>query len=89
MICHGCGTPGHIRPNCPEKVGEVKSPDRNSQEISIFFIDTGADHTIVRADLVPESKLTGNFMRLSAFGNIKLLAGGITKALLERIIWEN
>ena len=57
----------------------------------VFFIDTGADHTIVRADLVPESKLTCNFFWLSAYGNapcrkhplavVKLVVSGITKTL--------
>ena len=26
IVCHGCGKPGHIRPNCPERVRKVKSP---------------------------------------------------------------
>ena len=26
MICHGCGQPGHIRPNCPNRVKRVSSP---------------------------------------------------------------
>ena len=26
IVCHSCGEPGHIRPNCPNSVERVSSP---------------------------------------------------------------
>ena len=26
IVCHSCGEPGHIRPNCPNRVKRVSSP---------------------------------------------------------------
>ena len=64
IICHGCGEPGHIKPNCPHRVRRVKSPDPSStmlvkgrlagKEMADLRVDTGADRTIVRSDCVPK-----------------------------------
>ena len=65
IICHGCGEPGHIRPNCPNKVRRVRSPDcDNLMEVEGWLagstvnglrVDTGADRSIVCADFVPKN----------------------------------
>ena len=68
ITCHGCGEPGHIRPNCPNKIRRVKSPECDSggsmeavdgwlagSAVSGLRIDTGADRTIVSTKFVPES----------------------------------
>ena len=65
ITCYGCGEVGHIRPNCPNKVRRVKSPESDSvmevdgwlagSAVQGLRVDTGADRTIVSADCVPES----------------------------------
>ena len=68
ITCFGCGEEGHIRPNCPNKIRRVKSPEcdnKGSMEtvdgwlagtaVSGLRIDTGADRTIVSSKFVPAS----------------------------------
>ena len=68
ITCYGCGEQGHIRPNCPNKIRRVQSPECDSgssmeavdgwlagSAVTGLRIDTGADRTIVSADFVPES----------------------------------
>ena len=65
IVCHGCGEPGHIRPNCPNKVRRVRSPDCESlmevdgclagSAVKGLRVDTGADKSIVRAEFVPKT----------------------------------
>ena len=79
IVCHGCGEPGHIRPQCPHKVRSVRSPDCETPAKSdVMFvpgwlagcqsdklkIDTGAERTLVRADFVPTAAYTGEVVRL-------------------------
>ena len=69
IVCFGCGEPGHIRPNCPNKIRRVRSPECaglmsvdgfiEGVAVSGLRVDTGADRTIVRKDLVPELAYTG------------------------------
>ena len=71
IICYGCGEEGHIRPNCPNKIRRVQSPEcdnNGSMEavdgwlagsaVSGLRIDTGADRTIVSSKFVPASAYT-------------------------------
>ena len=61
--CHECGIPGHKRPQGPNGVRRVPSPCKKSQLSFEGFIagkyasnirfNTGADKTVVRADLIP------------------------------------
>ena len=79
IICHNCGEPGHIRPQCPHMVRSVRSPDSDTQaKCDVMFvsgwiagcssdklkIDTGAERTLVRADFVPTAAYTGDVVRL-------------------------
>ena len=82
IICHNCGEPGHIRPQCPHKVRSVRSPDSDRPTQSeVMFVpgliagrsfdklkwDTGAERTLVRADLVPTTAYTGDVLKLSTW----------------------
>ena len=63
--CYGCKEVGHIRPNCPNKVRRVKSPEGDQQEevdgwlagvaVKGLRVDTGSDRTVVRADCIPDT----------------------------------
>ena len=79
IICHGCGEPGHIRPQCPKRVRSVRSPDGDSPAkgdemfvsgwidgcpIEKLKVDTGADRSLVREDLVPLTAYTGKVVSL-------------------------
>ena len=82
IICHNCGEPGHIRPQCPHKVRSVRSPDCDSPAKSdVMFvpgwiagcladklkIDTGAERTLVREDFVPPAAYTGDVVNLATW----------------------
>ena len=82
IICHNCGEPGHIRPQCPHKVRTVRSPDSvSSAQSEAMFVpgwiagcssdklkwDTGAERTLVRADYVPTAAYTGDVMKLATW----------------------
>ena len=79
IICHGCGEPGHIRPQCPMRVRSVRSLDSESpakgdkmfvsgwiggSPVEKLKIDTGADRSLVRKDLVPPTAYTGEVVNL-------------------------
>ena len=65
ITCYGCGELGHIRPNCPNRVRRVKTPESNrvmevegwiaGSVVQGLRVDTGADRTIVSAEVVPEN----------------------------------
>ena len=46
IVCHSCGEPGHIRPNCPNKqVKRVKSPTKlcaSSRECNKLFFQVAS-----------------------------------------------
>ena len=77
IICHGCGEPGHIKPNCPHRVRRVKSPEPSSlmmvkgrlagSMMSGLRVDTGADRTLVREDCIPEGAYTGETIMLDSW----------------------
>ena len=59
ITCHGCGAPGHTRPNCPNRVKRVSSPTLsnsntdpfingfiNDTPCEKFFIDSGSEVTL-------------------------------------------
>lgn len=74
--CHGCGVKGHIKPECPNKVASVRnsghSKGRTLQgKIGVnpcrMTLDSGADHTVVRADLITETDYTGRSSRVGDY----------------------
>ena len=77
IICHSCNEPGHIRPNCPNRVRRVKSPAPSNimlvkgrlagSMLTDLRVDTGADRTLVRGDFVPQSAYTGKTICLDSW----------------------
>ena len=75
-ICHECGVKGHKRPECPNRVLSVRNPGHTKGKIlygtvgvnpCIMTLDSGADHTVVRADLVTEAEYTGRSCRVGDY----------------------
>ena len=79
IICHGCGEPGHIRPQCPLRIRTVRSSDSvcsvkddkmfvsgwiGGSPVERLKFDSGADHSLVRKDLVPPAAYTGKVVHL-------------------------
>ena len=63
-MCFGCGIKDHKRSECPEKVARVNDLGSTGSKILSgtigkmdceMTLDSGADCTVVRADLVDES----------------------------------
>ena len=64
VTCYGCGELGHIRPNCPNKVRQVSSPDSVSKievdgwlagvAVKGLKVDTGADRSVISSEYVPK-----------------------------------
>ena len=77
IICHGCNEPGHIKPNCPNRVRIVKSPIRsksvfvdgflNGSRVPGMRIDSGADESLVREDYISEDDYTGETITLDSW----------------------
>ena len=77
VICHNCGEPGHIRPNCPNRVRSVRSPESVSLiEVSGWLagvlvkdlqIDTGACRTVVSSKYIPWSAYLGKSITLDSW----------------------
>ena len=70
IVCYGCGKPGHIRPDCPDTIRRMKSPELTSdsdaikcKEITAWVagrevtarVDSGADVTLVHESFIPEN----------------------------------
>lgn len=75
-VCHGCGVKGHKRPDCPERVASVRNPTHTKSKIlygtvgvnpCTLTLDSGADHTVVRSDLITESDYTGRSVRVGDY----------------------
>ena len=79
IICHGCGEPGHIRPQCPLRIRTVRSPDSvcpveddkmfvsgwiGGSPVERLKFDSGAERSLVRKDLVPPAAYTGKVVSL-------------------------
>ena len=77
IVCHGCNQPGHIRPNCPDRVRVVKSPEPSNvmfvkgylagRKVGKLRIDTGADRSVVRADFIPSESYTDEVVNLDSW----------------------
>ena len=85
IICYGCREPGHLRPDCPNKVKRVVSPVQEAEsdesliaaviggvEVSNAEVDTGCDRTLVHPDFIPEGSLLNKTCVLKGYqGNSK------------------
>ena len=93
IICHGCGEPGHIKPNCPHRVRSVNSPDPSSLEVvkgriagkvvSGLLVDTGATRTLVREDLIPAGAYTGESVTLDSWRGSQLSKHKVAEVDIE------
>ena len=93
IICHGCGEPGHIKPNCPHKIRRVKSPDPNDiflvdglingSAVPGMYIDTGADRTLVCEDLISDWAYTGDTIVLDSFRGAQVSRHKLARVTLE------
>ena len=85
IVCYGCREPGHIRPDCPNKVKRVKSPVQEvgldeslitawigGKEALNSEVDTACDRTLVHPDFIPEGALLDRTCVLKGYqGNCK------------------
>ena len=85
-VCFGCGVKGHKRAECPNKVASIKKegkPKCRTLQGKVgtnpctMTLDSGADHTVVRADLVAEADYTGRSSRVETI----MGAGGTCQQL--------
>ena len=93
VICHNCGEPGHIRPNCPNRVRSVKSPESVELiEVSGFLagvpveglmIDTGAGRTVVDAKHIPQSAYLGKSIVLDSWRGKELSKHKLAKITIK------
>ena len=79
-VCFGCGVKGHKRPECPDKIEKtnarvgknIRSKARTllgkvGTNSCSMTLDSGADHTVVRADLITEADYTGQSSRVGDY----------------------
>ena len=77
VICHNCGEPGHIRPDCPNRVRSIRSPESDSVievtglvagvPVKGLQIDTGAGRTVIDAKHIPRSAYLGKTITLDTW----------------------
>ena len=80
IVCHGCGEPGHIRPDCPNKVRRIHSPECEKSEKFILVdgclagtpvqglqVDNGASRSVVSARYIPQSAYLEKFVTLDSW----------------------
>ena len=93
IICHNCGEPGHIRPNCPNRVRSMKSPESKELiEVPGFLagvpveglaIDTGACRTVVDAKHIPQSAYLGKSIVLDSWRGKELSRHRLAKISIK------
>ena len=68
IVCFSFGVKHHRHWECPDNIASVKKPGQSKRRIlqgdvgvhpCRMTLDSGADHTVVRADLISESDYTG------------------------------
>ena len=82
IICHGCGKPGHIRPQCPDLIRRMRSPEFSvvntactAYEIGAWIageevtarVDSGADLTLVHESFIPECSYVEGLVQVGDF----------------------
>ena len=93
IVCHNCGEPGHIRPNCPNRVRSVKSPESEALiEVSGCLagipvkglqIDTGACRSVVNAKYIPQSAYLGQSITLDSWRGRQLSEHKLAKIAIK------
>ena len=93
VVCHNCGEPGHIRPNCPNRVRSVKSPESEALiEVSGCLagipvkglqIDTGACRSVVNAKYIPQSAYLGQSITLDSWRGRQLSEHKLAKIAIK------
>ena len=93
IICHNCGEPGYIRPNCPNRVRSVRSPESESLievegclagiPVSGLQIDTGACRSVVCAKYVPQSAYLGKSITLDSWRGRQLSEHKLAKIAIK------
>ena len=93
IVCHNCGEPGHIRPNCPNRVRSVKSPESESLievagrlagiPVTGLQIDTGACRSVVNAKYIPQSAYLGKSITLDSWRGRQLSEHKLAKIAIE------
>ena len=93
IICHNCGEPGHIKPNCPHRIRRVKAPDPspvyfvdgliNGCKAPGLSVDTGADRTLVREDYIPDGAYTGDTVILDSWRGAEVSQHKLALVTLE------
>ena len=77
VTCHGCGEPGHIRPDCPNRIRSIRSPGSSpgivvtgliaGVPVKGLQIDTGAGRTVIDAKHIPRSAYLGRTITLDTW----------------------
>ena len=93
IVCHGCGEPGHIRPQCPHKVRSVRSPDSESLievdgclagiPVCGLQVDTGASRSVVSAKFVPKTAYLGKSITLDSWRGRQLSKHQLAKIAIS------
>ena len=93
IICHSCGEPGHIRPNCPNIIRRVRVPGEGLGIMTVdallvgrpvkALVDTGCHRTLVHSDYVPRACYTGRRVRLSDWTGGRFSYHKIAKIVIQ------
>ena len=77
VTCHGCGEPGHIRPDCPNRIRSIRAPGSSpgivvtgliaGVPVKGLQIDTGAGRTVIDAKHIPRSAYLGRTITLDTW----------------------
>ena len=93
IVCHNCGEPGHIRPNCPNRVRSVKSPESESLievegslagiPVKGLQVDTGACRSVVCSKYIPQSAYLGKSITLDSWRGRQLSEHKLAKIAIK------